>query len=363
MVLALARRPANVPLNPYRSLPDHRFWRKAIANVPAFAIDPLIEAPFRITPQNKVATAGSCFAQNIARALQTSGFSYFVPESGPADLPDETRAARNYGIYSARYGNIYTTRQLLQLFHRAYGRFEPLLDVWTNAQGRYVDPFRPQIEPDGFDSPEALRDDRERHLAAVRRMFEELDVFVFTFGLTETWLHKRDGAALPLAPGVAGGEFDDDYYEFRNMRASEVVADFVAFADCLRSVNSGAKIILTVSPVPLIATYEDRHVLVSNCYSKAALRVAAEEIVAARPDISYFPSYEIVMANAHRYFAEDQRSVTPSGVQSVMRVFFTHYTLNGAGRGNGTQALRFDVRREISEAARVVCDEEAIDAL
>ena len=78
--------------------------------------------------------------------------------------------------------------------------------VVVSANGRYVDPFRPQIEPDGFDSPQAVREDRARHLAAVRRMFAELDYFVFTFGLTETWLHKPDGAALPLAPGVAGGE-------------------------------------------------------------------------------------------------------------------------------------------------------------
>jgi GSCFA family len=351
-----------VSLNPYRSLPDHRFWRKAIANVPSFAIDPLIDAPFRIAPEHKVATAGSCFAQNIARALQTSGFCYFVPESGPADLPEEERAARNYGVYSARYGNIYTTRQLLQLFDRAYARFEPKLDVWVAANWRYVDPFRPQIEPNGFDTTEALREDRARHLAKVRRMFEELDIFVFTFGLTETWLHKPDGAALPLAPGVAGGEFDDNY-EFCNMRASDVVADFLTFVDRLRGINPQAKIIVTVSPVPLIATYEDRHVLVSNCYSKAALRVAAEEIVAARPDIAYFPSYEIVMANAHRNFAEDQRSVTASGIQSVMRVFFAHYTSSGADTGAGPQALKLDVRREISVASKVVCDEEAVDAL
>jgi hypothetical protein len=351
-----------VSLNPYRSLPDHRFWRKAIANVPSFAIDPLIDAPFRITPQDKVATAGSCFAQNIAQALQASGFSYFVPENGPADLPDAQRKARNYGVYSARYGNIYTTRQLLQLFDRAYGRFEPILDVWTGANGRYVDPFRPHIEPNGFESPDALREDRARHLATVRRMFEELDVFVFTFGLTESWLHKPDGVALPLAPGVAGGEFDETY-EFRNMRASEVATDFLAFVDRLRGVNPGAKIIVTVSPVPLIATYVDRHVLVSNCYSKAALRVAAEEIVAARPDISYFPSYEIVMANAHRYFAEDQRSVTASGVQSVMRIFFAHCTSNGAAFGTRAQALKLDIRREAAVAATIVCDEEAVDAL
>jgi GSCFA family len=147
------------------------------------------------------------------------------------------------------------------------------------------------------------------------------------------------------------------------MRALEVVTDFLAFVDRLRGVNPDAKIMVTVSPVPLIATYVDRHVLVSNCYSKAALRVAAEEIVAARPDISYFPSYEIVMANAHRYFAEDQRSVTASGVQSVMRIFFAHCTSNGAALGMGAQALKLDIRREASVAAAIVCDEEAVDAL
>ena len=345
-------------LNPYRSLPDYRFWRKAIANVPPFAVEPVIDVPVLVTKQDKVATAGSCFAQNIANALQASGFHYFVAEAGPQDLPEQERRSRNYGVYSARYGNIYTTRQLLQLFDRAYGAFTPNIDVWTRPDGRYIDPFRPQIEPDGFDSPAAVHEERARHLASVRQMFEELDIFVFTLGLTETWLHKPDGAALPLAPGVAGGEFDANY-EFRNMRASEVVADFLAFVDRLRSVNPAAKIIVTVSPVPLIATYVERHVLVSNCYSKAALRVACEEIAAARPDISYFPSYEIVMANAHRYFAEDQRSVTPAGVQNVMRVFFAHYTSEGT---KAPHVPLLDVRREASLAAKVVCEEETIDA-
>jgi hypothetical protein len=351
-----------VSLNPYRSLPDYRFWRRGIANVPSFAIDPVVDEPFRVTPHDKIATAGSCFAQNIAQALQARGFCYFVSESGSVDLPDDERRSRDYGVYSARYGNIYTARQLLQLFDRAYGRFEPILDFWTGVHGRYVDPFRPHIGSNGFESPEALREDRVSHLAAVRRMFEELDVFIFTFGLTETWLHKSDGAALPIAPGVAGGEFDNRY-EFHNMQASEVVSDFLTFVDRLRGVNPKAKIVVTVSPVPLIATYVDRHVLVSNCYSKAALRVAAEEIVAARTDISYFPSYEIVMANAHRYFAEDQRSVTASGVQNVMRVFFAHYTSPKPEFGAGAQVLKLDVRREASVAAKVVCDEEALDAL
>jgi hypothetical protein len=51
-------------------------------------------------------------------------------------------------------------------------------------------------------------------------MFETLDVLVFTFGLTESWRNRADGAIFPLAPGVAGGEFHGDRYEFVNFSAA-----------------------------------------------------------------------------------------------------------------------------------------------
>jgi GSCFA family len=119
---------------------------------------------------------------------------------------------------------------------RAYERCHPDLDVWSRSDGRLLDPFRPLIEPDGYGSIDALNADRIAHLAAVRRMLETLDVFVFTFGLTECWRSKVDGMVVPVAPGVAGGEWREDLYEFWNMRAGDVAADFVAFADLLRDV-------------------------------------------------------------------------------------------------------------------------------
>ena len=33
---------------------------------------------------------------------------------------------------------------------RAFGRFKPALDGWTRKDGRFVDPFRPRVHPDGF---------------------------------------------------------------------------------------------------------------------------------------------------------------------------------------------------------------------
>ena len=58
--------------------------------------------------------------------------------------------------------------------------------------------------------------------------------------------------------------------------------------------------ILTVSPVPLVATAAGKHVLVATTYSKSVLRVACEEVCQKAADVMYFPSYEIITGNYNR---------------------------------------------------------------
>jgi hypothetical protein len=87
-----------------------------------------------------------------------------------------------------------------------------------------------------------------------------MNVLVFTLGLTETWRSMADGAVFPLAPGVAGGEMDFSRYAFVNFQMNDVVADLDRFLTLLQKVNPHARTILTVSPVPLAATYEHQHV-------------------------------------------------------------------------------------------------------
>jgi len=306
--------------NPYSSLPDHRFWRKAVTSLPPFALDPIIRTPFKISPQDKVATAGSCFAQEIAMRLQASGFHYYLAEQPPAGMSADEALRRNYSMYSCRYGNLYTTAQLLQLIDRAYGRFTPQLDFWNRPEdGRFVDPFRPRIEP--------------------------------------------DGAILQLAPGVAGGEWDPNVYEFYNMTVSEVVRDFTAAVDRIREVNPNVRIVLSVSPVGIIATYEDRHVIESNCAVKAILRAAADEVVRARPNIAYLPSYDLatVSPNVPMFYREDTRRINPYGVDRAMRVFFDHFTDRNKEK-DAVKAVKIDVAAEAESSSRVVCDEEAIES-
>ena len=333
--------------------------------MPPEAIDPVVTPPFTIFRADRIATAGSCFAQHIARELQARAFNLIVEEPDPEDA-DDIPAWR---AFSAAFGNIYTARQLLQLFERAYGVFHPQDEAWRRGDGRYVDPFRPTISKAGFATPEAVKGARTGHFAAVRTVFETCDVLIFTLGLTESWVSRQDGAVFPVPPGVEA-QPDGGDYDFRNARVDEVAADLRRFRQRLRLVNPGARIILTVSPVPLIATYVPRHVLVSTIASKSILRAAADEVCGDDPDIAYFPSYKIITGPQSRgaYFGEDLRTITAEGVAQVMSVFARAYLRDGTGDRRPKPA-RAPISAEMMAAATdrmsalstILCDEDLLD--
>jgi hypothetical protein len=309
--------------HPYKPLPDSAFWRRAVAAVPPAAVNPALPAAFRLTQSQRVATAGSCFAQHIGDMLARTGFNFLITEPAHPVLDPGLAAAAGYGRFTARYGNVYTARQLWQLWQRAYGEFVPQEPYWR-ADEAWLDPFRPTIQPGGFLSAAELAADQAQHLAAVRAAFETLDVFVFTLGLTEAWISRTDGAVFPVCPGVAGGAFSDAAYRFHRFEADEVVADMTSFITALRRRNPAARVILTVSPVPLAATAAGEHVMVATMEAKAALRVAAGRLARALPDVAYFPAFEIIMSGAFStgsYFEPDRRSVSGAGVAHVMRAF------------------------------------------
>lgn len=332
-------------------------------------LDPVVSVPFQISRDAKVATAGSCFAQHISRHLRNSGFCFLITEPAHPILNEEEALSYHYGTFTARYGNIYTARQLLQLFKRAYGLFSPVENAWQGSDGQFIDPFRPTIQPGGFATFQEFEEDRRQHFRAVREALETLDVFVFTLGLTEAWESVADGAVFPLCPGVAGGEFNADKHRFHNFTVAEVVDDMLEFIGLLESVNPKAKLILTVSPVPLMATASSQqHVLLATSYSKSVLRVACEEIVRAQAQAAYFPSYEIITGSPLRggYFAADCRAVTEAGVAHVMRVFFRHFAQashpasgpeGAAHAGDGSVLSHLG---EMEGLVQVECDEEML---
>jgi hypothetical protein len=311
---------------PYAGLPSYQIWARAVAEAPDGVIDPQHAARFTIDRTTRISSAGSCFAQRIAERLREAGYNYVVAEPGPIWESPETLAALGYDAYSARFGDIYTTLQLVQLARRAAGAFVPAEPPWP-VSGGLADPFRPRVQPGGFASAADLEADRAQHLEAVRSMLRDSDVFIFTMGLTETWVCTADDAALPLCPGAGIGTFDAERYTFRNLTVDENVRYFEEFLEIAWAVNPALRVILTVSPVPLAATMEPRHVVQSTVWSKSVLRVAAETIRQRHPAVDYFPAYEIVAGafNGVDGFEADRRSVSSAAVDRVMRSFFNAY--------------------------------------
>jgi hypothetical protein len=107
-----------------------------------------------------------------------------------------------------------------------------------------------------------------------------------------------------------------------------------------------------------MATFEPRHVLVSTVLSKSVLRVAADLAERKYPQVTYFPSYEIITspAAAGRYYEDDLRNVTDLGVSHVMRVFTKHFIEDAAT----TQAAAPELGQDTT-SSDIVCDEEVIE--
>ena len=93
------------------------------------------------------------------------------------------------------------------------------------------------IEPEGLDTPKEVIEHRKYHLSRVRTLFETLNLFIFTLGLTEMWTDKQSGTVYPTAPGTLVGKFDSDTYTFKNAQFSEIIDDFNRFQKVLKKIH------------------------------------------------------------------------------------------------------------------------------
>lgn len=325
--------------HPYSKLPDRNFWKHTVATRSWTELFREERGRFSISPSERVATAGSCFAQRISRLLRDSGCNFAEFESAHPLMLEAEALKLGYGRFSARYGNIYTTRQLKQLVDEAFEvtAAEPKIALAKN--GRFIDLRRPYINEVGFDSEEEACADRRYHLACVRRMFTESDIFVFTLGLTEAWVDELDGTVYGTHPAVAAGNDWNKPVTAVNFDYLDCYNDMVETVNFLRGVNPALRFIFTVSPVALAATHQERHVLMSTVYSKSVLRAVVGRLVEQCPFADYFFSFEIFNAaqSFGQYLSEDLRDVNSRGVALAMQTFRDMYLAPQAPKPEATE--------------------------
>jgi len=271
----------------------------------------------------KVATFGSCFAQNLGPALKEQGYTWFDAEPAPDIFVPEIKKKYNYGVFSARTGNINTAAALRQWVSWALGVETPPEEIWHKG-GRFFDPFRPSIEPNGFATPEELLASRNAVLRAIRKIAERTDWFVFTLGQTEGWVNSSSGYIYAMAPGNIAREFDSNDHLLKNYSFPEVRADLNWVIDAICGINKKVRFVLTVSAIPLTEADSGNHAIAATPLPQSLLREAALTIAKSRKIVDYFPSYEIITGAPLRamLYEPNEQAVPKPGAEFATYCFF-----------------------------------------
>lgn len=298
---------------PRRDDPSNRF---------AHFADPSFKPRFMLEPGQRIFTIGSCFARGIERTLANRGF----------DIPTLALQVDKTGWSGdpTTILNNYVPPAIAPQIRWAFGMDEFDIDrhAVEVAPGRYMDPqltlgFRPV-------SAEALikrRDD----ISAVYRNLASSHVVLITLGLIEAWFDNRSGLYINCPPPKGIVRTDPSRFELHVLDYNDVSRSLADLVDLLGQVcPRGHRIILTVSPVPLQATFTSTDVAVANSYSKSVLRAAVEPFVADRDHIEYFPSYEsVVLTDRSIAFVDDQVHVQTPMVRFNVERMINRYVATG----------------------------------
>ena len=301
---------------------DAVFWPSPVHEkrpLSRFDMLPYINSSPLMTKNTPVASAGSCFAIEIAFELQSKKFNYLVAER--PDNPNEGVIVDGYKPgdklvrFSANYGIIFNSPTLLQLAEKAFNKREFTKFCIDLGNQLYTDPYRENVF---FRSPMAFELDYPKHIRAIKKVLTESEVFVFTAGLNECW-QLFDGSYISRNPKHGLNHL----LKHRVLSVQDNIQSITRFFDIVKEHNKNFKLILALSPIPLLATgrAKTHHIIEANTHSKAVLRVALEEAAKYHEDIYYFPSYELVTQCTEDPWAPDHRHVTRETVKKVVSMF------------------------------------------
>ena len=258
-----------------------------------------------LTKETPIASIGSCFAREIKDYLEANSFNYIQTAEGP-----------NARHGSAAWDRVYNTFCLKQEFERAFTEFKPEERFWELTNGKLRDPYRKGVE---WSSTNEAEEALEKHRESAREALLRAEVLIITVGLTEIWYSKLDNSVFYQVPPFE--VFNNEKHAFRSATYQENLDNLLRIKGLIKENNPNCKLIVTVSPVPLRATFQNQNVVISNTNSKATLVAATNTFCSMFEDVYYFPSYEIVTTANKNSFQDDLRHVTRDTVKKIMDVF------------------------------------------
>ena len=266
---------------------------------------------FALTPGAAIFTLGSCFARSVEERLP--GFS--LPTKRVA-VPKTERLGRPNGIL-----NEYNPGTMCQRLECA-ARRETFSDLCAVAdKDGYIDLLLPEYtQPSDMDRLMQRR-------AEVDEIYKALftcEAIIITLDLVEAWYDASAKLFLNRIPPAACLTNERERYEVHIFDSQETYQLLRRMTVALNEIGL-RKIIMTVSPVPLEATYSGRDCFAANFYSKSVLIASANEISREFAQVDYFPGFEIVMSRGANSYTASPIRVQEEIVEQVTAYMVESY--------------------------------------
>jgi len=282
---------------------------------------PRIDPKFKLRRDDRFYAIGSCFARGLEYALKRRKMSI---ESAAPEF------ARLVPVNEERTGigfiNKYNTFSILNELRWALdpAAVFPIESIAKVTETTWSDPHaNPSLEL--VDLEETLK--RRALLQTVTKRIVDCRAVIITLGLAEVWRDVKADVYLNSTPIPPLLEREPERYELHLTSFAQNWANLEAIHALLsRYGHPDFRIVVTVSPVPLHATFLKMDVVLATTYAKSLLRAVAQQWAIAHKNVDYFPSYEIVQnSDRDAVWEPDRIHVTVAGLHHIIGLFLQSY--------------------------------------
>lgn len=260
---------------------------------------------------DKIVTVGSCFADEIGSRLDAAGWDVLINPFGtlfnPASISMTLRECVDNRFFDpaeavlTREGDMYVTFSRHSLFKARTPRM--LATMVDDAN-------------------------RQTYHAIV-----DADILILTLGSARCFVRNDTGEVVANCH-----RYPADRFTVTDLTVEQVVDLLDDAVRCVRSINPGLRVIITVSPVRHVA-----YGIEADSLSKATLIVAAHRVGGCE----YFPAYEILTDDLrdYRFYKSDLTHPTDIAADYVMDCFArTYFTPRLIGQFDGWHKIVSAIR-------------------
>jgi GSCFA family len=293
---------------------EHSRWDNVAQRFTADLMSIVAVPKFELSVGDRFFCIGSCFVRNIELELIYRDIPVL---SKRIICPREEFGHRPTGMVTK-----YTTASMLNELQWIL-QPPPAEKVLIATRGGWVDFQLHTVIP----VPIKRAIERRRYLTEdYFARLRQTDVLIITLGYVETWLDVSTGLYLNMAPSPVEVRRYPGRFLLERTDVATNLKHLVQIREIVTALSPGCRIVITVSPVPMNATFSGEDVVVANMYSKATLRSAAQAFAEAFSDVEYFPSYELVMLSRREAaFKDDWIHVRDECVERVVDTFISSH--------------------------------------